>query len=74
VIGVAIFYGIGLGQWATLGLAQLWLLALVIFAAQVVFCALWLRYFRQGPVEWFWACLTAGEFRPNRRADAAPSS
>lgn len=66
VIGVIIFYGIGLGHWGTLGLAQLWLLALAIYTFQVVLCSVWLRYFRQGPVEWLWACLTAWQYKPNR--------
>lgn len=65
LIGIAIFYGVGLGYWATMGLAQLWLLALAIYAAQVVMALTWLRRFKQGPVEWFWGCLTAGQFRSN---------
>ena len=48
-------------------LAQLWALALVIYAFQVLFASLWLRYFRQGPVEWVWRCLTAGKYSPNLR-------
>ena len=67
-IGVFIFYGVGLGYWGTLGLAQLWLLALSIYIVQVLMCAIWLRYFRQGPVEWLWGCLTAGQYKPNLRA------
>lgn len=67
VIGVTLFYGVGFGLWGTFGLAQLWLLALCIYASQVVFCSIWLRYFKQGPVEWFWACLTAGRFSSNLR-------
>ena len=66
-IGMFVFYGIGLGYWGALGLAQLWLLALSIYIVQVLMCAVWLRYFRQGPVEWLWACLTAGKYRPNWR-------
>lgn len=68
VIGVAIFYGVGLGYVATLGLAQLGVLAIGIYALQVVFASAWLRYFRQGPIEWLWRCLTAGQLLPNRRS------
>jgi len=68
VIGIAIFYGIGFGLYGSLGLAQLWLLTLLIFAAQVVAVTLWLRYFKQGPVEWLWRSLTEKRILPNRRA------
>jgi len=70
VIGIAVFSGVGLGYWGTMGLAQLWLLATVIYAAQVVFAAVWLQIFIQGPVEWLWGCLTVGEFKNNRRVSA----
>ena len=29
-----------------------------VYAAQVVFSALWLRRFRYGPLEWLWRSLT----------------
>ena len=70
VIGITIFYGVGFGLWGTMGLAQLWLLALIIYSVQVGCCSVWLRFFRQGPVEWLWACLTAGAFKPNRLSHA----
>lgn len=71
VIGITIFYGVGLDHWGTLGLAQLWLLSFVIYAMQVLFCSVYLRFFLQGPVEWLWGCLSAGQFRSNRRARLA---
>lgn len=67
VIGVLLFYGIGFGLFGSLGLAQLWLLALVIYSCQVVISSLWLRYYKQGPVEWLWRCLTAKQWPANRR-------
>jgi uncharacterized protein len=70
LVGITIFYGIGFGYWATMGLAQLWMVSVAIFAGQVLFCTLWLHYFKQGPVEWLWASLTNGQFRSNRRTDA----
>lgn len=70
IIGIALFSGVGLGYWGTMGLAQLWLLATVIYTAQVLFAAAWLHFFKQGPVEWLWGCLTAGEFKSNRRVAA----
>ncbi|MEH6548759.1 MAG: DUF418 domain-containing protein [Pseudomonadales bacterium] len=67
VIGVFIFYGVGLGYFGSMGLAQLWLLALCIFIAQVVFSSLWLGYFKQGPLEWLWRCLASGKWPSNIR-------
>ena len=66
VIGIAIFSGVGMGYWGTMGLAQLWLLALCIYVFQVLLCSVWLRIYKQGPIEWLWACLTEGQLRSNR--------
>lgn len=67
VIGITLFYGVGMGYFGTLGLAQLWLLALVMYAGQVLFSSVWLRLFTQGPIEWLWGCLTKGRFSTNRK-------
>ena len=66
-IGIGLFYGVGLGLWGTMGLAQLWFLAILIFSAQVLICGLWLRVYRQGPLEWCWGCITNGKLTPNMR-------
>lgn len=42
-----------------------------IWAALLVFCPLWLRWFRLGPVEWLWRSLTYGRpqaMRPERNS------
>ena len=67
VVGITLFYGVGLGHYGSLGLAQLWLLALLIYSGQVLFSAVWLQLFRQGPIEWFWGCLTKRRFTTNRK-------
>lgn len=51
---VPIFYGFGMGLFAEYSLAKLSLFALALFAGQVLFSALWLSLFRQGPLEWLW--------------------
>ena len=66
-IGIALFYDVGLGHFGSLGLAQLWLLALLIYAGQVLFSSVWLQLFRQGPLEWFWGCMTKRRFTVNRK-------
>ncbi len=58
LLGMAIYYGTGLGFGATTGLIYVELIVLCVFAFQICFSALWLRYFRFGPLEWIWRCLT----------------
>jgi len=71
VLGIALFYGIGLGlgPWTgTIG----WLLAWAgIFGAQVLFSHWWLARFRYGPFEWVWRSLTYGAMQPMRLPRAA---
>ncbi|RZA36767.1 MAG: DUF418 domain-containing protein [Lysobacteraceae bacterium] len=67
VVGIVLFYGIGLGIGPRWGLAG-WLLAWgAIFAAQVVASHWWLARFRFGPMEWAWRSLTYGHRQPLRR-------
>ncbi len=58
LLGMLIYYGTGLGFGATTGLIYVELIVLCVFAFQICFSALWLRYFRFGPLEWVWRCLT----------------
>lgn len=67
VLGVVLFYGVGFGLIASLGLAQLWAVAIGIYAFQVLAASVWLRVFKQGPVEWLWRCLTQKRYIPNRK-------
>jgi uncharacterized protein len=60
LMGIGLFYGLGLGLWGKVGLAQGTALALAIFAAQGVASALWLRRFCFGPLEWLWRRATYG--------------
>jgi len=73
VLGIALFYGIGLGigpRWGAAG----WLLAwAVIFALQLWASHWWLARFRFGPMEWVWRSLTYGRRQPFRRERAATS-
>lgn len=74
VLGIFLFYGIGLGIGPWTG-ASGWLLAwLGILAAQIVFSHLWLARFRYGPCEWAWRSLTYGKWQPIRRAGVALAS
>lgn len=53
LICTSLFYGWGL-DWATPPPAQTVGLGLAIFAVQIAFAHLWLRWFRFGPAEWVW--------------------
>lgn len=58
IVFVPVFYGFGLGLWDDWSQAtRLWV-GLGAIAAQLGIAALWLRYFRYGPVEWAWRALT----------------
>jgi uncharacterized protein len=61
LICVFIFMGYGFGLEATVGPANLALIALVIYTMQVIFSHIWLRYFYYGPMEWLWRTLTYGK-------------
>jgi uncharacterized protein len=60
VICVLLFYGYGLGWFGSIRALQATLLAISIFAFQIVISSLWLKYFRFGPMEWIWRQLTYG--------------
>ncbi|KQX20262.1 MULTISPECIES: DUF418 domain-containing protein [unclassified Sphingomonas] len=60
LIAAWIFSGFGLGLWNRLTWPALWVVAVVILAAQALFAALWFRAFRFGPVEWLWRLGTYG--------------
>lgn len=66
-ICIAIFYEVGFGLWGTVGAAGNLLIALTIFAAQMLIAAAWLRRFNFGPIEWVWRCATYGRHFPLRR-------
>lgn len=67
VIGVLLFYGIGLGLGNRVGLLGTELIALGVYGFQIAFSTLWMKHFRFGPVEWVWRMLTYGEVLPLRR-------
>jgi uncharacterized protein len=67
VIGVAIFYGIGLGLWARVPLAVMMAGAIVVFGVQIAISRLWLIYAAFGPAEWLWRLFTYRRRVPLRR-------
>lgn len=60
VIGIILFYGIGLGYGATVGLVYVEIIAAGVFLAEAIASRVWLSMFRFGPLEWMWRCFTYG--------------
>ena len=60
-IGMIIFYGIGFGIGASLGLGWVELIVLAVYLFETVFSFAWLKVFKFGPLEWIWRCLTYGK-------------
>lgn len=58
VWGMLIFYGIGFGIGADMGLIYVLLIATGVYMVEVMFSLIWLHYFRYGPLEWIWRMLT----------------
>lgn len=66
VIGVFVFYGIGLGHLTDIRPRWIVVMPVVMFTVQMLFSWLWLRHFRFGPVEWISRSLTYGKLQPMR--------
>lgn len=60
IAGALIFAGFGLALWNSLSWPQLWAIATLVFAAQLLFAHLWFSRFRYGPMEWLWRWGTYG--------------
>lgn len=69
VLGILLFYGIGFGLGNRVGLLATELIALGVYAFQIGFSALWLKFFKFGPVEWVWRMLTYGKWLPMRQKE-----
>jgi len=63
--------GFGLGLLTYAGPTVLALLAVGVFALQIVFSRWWLARFRFGPLEWLWRSATYGRWQPFRATRVA---
>ena len=64
--GSFIASGWGLGLFGQVMPAEGLLVVLVLFPLMALACNWWLRYFRFGPAEWAWRCMTYGRLQPMR--------
>ena len=67
VVLSVLFYGWGFGLFGKVGEAQAALLGLVLYGAQLMFSAWWLRWNHFGPAEWLWRSFTYGAWQRQRR-------
>lgn len=61
IIATSIFYGYGFGLYGKVDIETGTMIAVGIFAIQVIFAELWLLKFRMGPFEWLWRKGTYGK-------------
>jgi uncharacterized protein len=63
-----IFFGYGLGQFGRMTVTSAFVIGLSVYAVQLIGSALWLRWFRFGPLEWLWRSLMYGRLQAMRTA------
>ncbi|MCR5454660.1 MAG: DUF418 domain-containing protein [Bacteroidales bacterium] len=67
IIGVLLFYGIGLGFGTSIGLTLTEIISIAVFGIETILCAVWLKHFNFGPLEWIWRMLTYGKWMQMRK-------
>jgi uncharacterized protein len=67
ILMTSLFYGYGLGLFARLGRAELWLAVAAAWLLMLLWSKPWLDRFRYGPFEWLWRSLARGKPQPMRR-------
>lgn len=73
IIGVFLFFNIGLGLLTVTSPGQNALLCIAIFAIQIFICRWWLSVFKHGPIEWLWRCATDLKWKPFRQSNPQPT-
>ena len=71
VLCTAIFYGHGLGLFASVERYQQLLIVFAVWAFQLWLSPIWLRRFSYGPLEWLWRTLTYGRLARVTRSSPA---
>lgn len=71
VLSTLAWSGRGLGLYGSISRSEIVLIALGLFAAQVLFSLAWLHRFEHGPFEWLWRKLTYPQGPAQTRAQAS---
>lgn len=72
-IGLILFSSIGFKLYETLSPSKTLITAILVFIFQVVFSRIWLTYFKFGPLEWVWRCLTYQKVLPIKKRPHLPA-
>jgi uncharacterized protein len=72
ILCTTLFYGYGFGMFAKLQRAQLLYILVAVWAINLMFSAVWLKFYRFGPVEWLWRSLTYCKKQPMRLTPPPP--
>ncbi len=67
IICTFFFYGYGLKYYDNLRFHQLYYVVAAVWLFQIIFSAIWLKYFRFGPFEWLWRSLTYWKKQPMKK-------
>ncbi len=62
-----IFNSYGLGMYGKLQRFEIYYVVAAVWLFQIIFCNIWLRYYRFGPFEWAWRSLTYWKRMPFRK-------
>lgn len=62
LLGIFLFYGVGLGMGGNIGPTVFFPIAIGMYLFQIVFSNWWFKYFNYGPLEWIWRMLTYGKY------------
>ncbi len=67
LVGITVFYGVGLAKGGQLGATAWTIFAVGIFTFQIFISYVWLSYFNYGPLEWIWRSLTYKKWQPMKK-------
>lgn len=67
IIGLFLFSSVGFRLYETFSPSIAFLSAILVFIFQVIMSRIWLKYFKFGPLEWVWRCLTYKELLPIKK-------
>jgi uncharacterized protein len=61
------FYGIGFGMYGKLQRYEIYYVVAAVWAIEIIWSHIWLKYFRFGPLEWLWRSLTYWKKQPFKK-------
>ena len=64
------FNGYGFGYYGKLSRFELFYVVAAVWVIQILFSAIWLRFFRYGPFEWLWRSLSYWKLQPITKEEA----